>query len=401
MVPAERQASSVHSVENSSHDSLDDYPQSYDRIHLSNIPDYTGGNMLTYLYAMPVLSPGRSSYVTSTCLRNPPRFRSYAHFDNEYIGMSSVADIQKTFHVRLEKEQDNQQDVLPKSLLGSIGPDNLIGQGYQKWRKSRPSSKGLSSLVPRQTLETWLYRLFLKIAIPVSRRIEDLTLIYSPLNLTVFIRLCAHLSNVGYPAHWLNTVLHNICSGKIQTKARPPRSNPLLIREAKADMAVLEQSTSPFAAEMSTLVSMGEVLLPFGILSHHVPAPKSIRRYEVSFSDVEKRVGNVATFVLVLFNIGLLPPATRNLRPYLLSDETSDSSTQARLFRSEGSHVISTWSWTPSSKTASFWMREDVMSALRRDSWAISIWRSDDWDYQTTPEPSELIRDTGEIWMRE
>lgn len=38
-----------------------EYPHVYDRIHLSNIPDYIGGTLTSFIYALPLTLPGDSS----------------------------------------------------------------------------------------------------------------------------------------------------------------------------------------------------------------------------------------------------------------------------------------------------------------------------------------------------
>ena len=85
----------------SAYSELEEYPKMFDRTHLSNIPDYIGGTLTSFLYALPLTWPDKSSYITATCLRNPPRFHSVAHFNNEYIGLSAPSKLEKVFHVRM------------------------------------------------------------------------------------------------------------------------------------------------------------------------------------------------------------------------------------------------------------------------------------------------------------
>lgn len=80
---------------------LNYYPKMYDRVHLSNIPDYIGGTLTSFMYALPLTWPNKESYITSNCLRNPPRWQSIAHFNNEYIGLSAPSDLEKTFRARM------------------------------------------------------------------------------------------------------------------------------------------------------------------------------------------------------------------------------------------------------------------------------------------------------------
>ena len=97
---------------------------------------------------------------------------------------------------------------------------------YNRWYH-QAVSREYKNLMPKAKLQTWLYRLFLKTALPVDKyMITDWELIYSPLNLTYFFRLCAHLHSIGYPAHWLSEVVSNLLSGTITTTARHHAPSP-------------------------------------------------------------------------------------------------------------------------------------------------------------------------------
>lgn len=96
----------------------EEYPRVYDRIHLSNIPDYIGGTLAWFLYALPLTHAGDGSYITSTCLRNPPRFKTEAHFHNEYVSLSAPSDLAKVFRVRSSGSCDPELDKMASSVLG-------------------------------------------------------------------------------------------------------------------------------------------------------------------------------------------------------------------------------------------------------------------------------------------
>lgn len=100
------------------------YPRVYDRIHLSNIPDYIGGTLTSFLYALPLTYPGDSSFITSTCLRNPPRWKSEAHFHNEYIGLSAPSDLAKVFRVHSSGSHDPEVDQSMAALAEFAQPMN-------------------------------------------------------------------------------------------------------------------------------------------------------------------------------------------------------------------------------------------------------------------------------------
>ena len=254
-------------------------------------------------------------------------------------------------------------------------------------------------MLSRDNLELWLYRLFLKLAIPKDRFPRSYELIYSPWNLSVYIRLFVHLNEIGYPAHWLSAILSNICSGAISTRARPPRSEPLKISESKADMPVLKQSTTPFVAEMTTLLSMYQVALPFAVVSNQLLRIDSIRKYVLRLDKAPlEPCCEPPSFVLGFFDRKLLPPTIPDLRAYLLGDETSDRPPD---IRERGLHVLTTWIWSRAEKTISFWFPQDVMEDMKRGKWAISIWRTDIWHFQHRLEEMSKVQDTGIRWVSE
>jgi len=250
----------------------------------------------------------------------------------------------------------------------------------------------------REKLETWLYRLFLKLTIPAHKQaIQSWVLIYSPLNLTIFYRLLFHLSNVGYPAHWLSGVLDNLLKGRIITTARPPRSEPLKIKETKTSMPGLSQSVQPFVAELSTLASIWQSALPFGVLSTEIPRTQDIRKYRINFTGVSGYVDNTAVFVLA-FHQALMLPSQRSFRTLLLDDEEGQKSPQISTLRKEGLHIVTTWEWSRSSKTATFWLRRDVMEEMQRgSSWRVMMLRTDNWEKQSGSQKLNAV-DTGETW---
>lgn len=367
-----------------------EYPHVYDRIHLSNIPDYIGGTLSTFLYAMPVTIVGDDAYVRARCLRNPFNFRSMSHLNNEYLGISSESDLESVFQTRL-----GEHDGIEPAPLGS----------YANWHHSQKKSLPFPKLMPRARLEVWLYRMFLKIAIPVPRQIKDMELIYSPLNLTVLFRLVQHLSEAGYPSHWLSQVLANIMSGTITTNTRPPKSNPLKLREVKGESrnTCLTQSTGPFVAEMLTLASVWSSFLPFGLVGCQISSTQDVKKYEINFRHTKNGgQGIIACFVLVFVDDRIfksIPASKRsNMRQLFLPDETIAQGAAEKRLHEKGMHVVSTWEWSKDSKNATFWMLSDIASEMR-DHWSVRMIRTDDWSIASeTVLLREGLVETGEGW---
>ncbi|SMR47986.1 unnamed protein product [Zymoseptoria tritici ST99CH_3D1] len=350
-----------------------DYPQLYDRIHLSNVPDYIGGTLTSYLYALPMVHPGPQAYITSTCLRNPPRFSSAEAFDAEYTALHKPSDIEKIFHVALERTQDYNMD----AMLGMMPMC-----AYLRWHHQEVSTE-YKDLMPRPQLETWIYRLFLKLVLPVAK--EDTvsnTLIYCPLNLTGIFRNLAHLQAIGYPAHWLSDILSSILSGSITTTARPPRSEPLKPKEIDTVFPTRKQTLAPFMAEFSTLASMWQQY-PLGATSNFVPLDK-IKQYTVKFPKTNFSVRTWPGFILVFHKKTLSERIASNLRQYLLNDEVGFKNNKtAWILREKEIHVLSTWEWNRKETTAKFWLRSDVVEGMKRDGdWCVTVWRTDNWRAQ-------------------
>ncbi|KAI1288840.1 hypothetical protein F5Y03DRAFT_401508 [Xylaria venustula] len=76
-------------------------PKEYHVIHMSNIPDYVGGALTSFMYAVPLLKQGNGTGLTSNVLRNPPQWKSIDQFNAEYLLMHDRDLIRKHFAVKL------------------------------------------------------------------------------------------------------------------------------------------------------------------------------------------------------------------------------------------------------------------------------------------------------------
>lgn len=86
------------------------------------------------------------------------------------------------------------------------------------------------------------------------------------------------------------------------------------------------------------------------------------------------------------------------IRDSLLTDELADTSMQARELRERGLHLVSTWLWDEGTRTATFWLRSDVVESMRKPcGWEVAVWRTDNWVCQGSLEDVALVRDLG-VW---
>ncbi|KAK0113882.1 hypothetical protein ONS96_014733 [Cadophora gregata f. sp. sojae] len=92
------------------------FPCLFDRIHSSNIPDYNGGHLSSFLFAIPLLKRVITSRAMSNCLRNSPRWSSMDDFVAHYQCIPDEDTLKKL----------TQTDI----ILGDVGPYPLAEYAY-------------------------------------------------------------------------------------------------------------------------------------------------------------------------------------------------------------------------------------------------------------------------------
>jgi hypothetical protein len=260
-----------------------------------------------------------------------------------------------------------------------------------------PSTSELSDLYSREQMEKWLYALNMKVALPTPRPSHnDMELVYSPLNLSIFFRVLSTVHKNGYPAHWLADILSTILNNRVSTTARPPRTYPLRISETKKALPTAHIDLEPFMPEFRTLAALWLAELPFGLItSAPIPPPTKITRYSITFSETSWNGDTkLPVFTLLLadiINIGSIP---RDIRRFLLSDEQGSQDAKARQFRKQCA-VITTLEWDMKGKTATFWLDRDSAEKFKETGWYGMILRTDNWSVCSRPEDLRRMK-TGE-----
>lgn len=355
--------------------------------------DYVGGILAPLEYAQPLLKDGGSTFQYN-CLLNPPKFKSQEHFMSEHLLISSKQEIRDHFCAEMFDQYDGESDM--------PGMPFYLGQQYWAWKLSSTTTKlPWGKLMSRARLERWLYAHFLKICLPARRDIDDGAPVYAPLNLTAFMRLIVRLAERGYPSHWLGAVIENLTSGAIKTTARAPRKEVMDVDDVTKMHPARQISVAPWVTEFTTLVAIWRGLMPFGFV---VPnggqvTLNDVWEYSVTFRDfnVQRVQLCIPHFVLYFHNkeLGKVP---RSLRTTLLDDEVGDDSEQAKKVRAEGIHVVATFKYVTDTRTASFWMRQDIADGLRQGDWSVSVWRTDSWTKQVDEVPASTHLVKGRPW---
>lgn len=379
----------------------EDYPTVYNRVHLSNVPDYTGGVLSALLFAAPITHEsidGRDTFAFK-CLRNPPAFDKVDDYNSEYNLLPDDSSTQKVFPYKFQR----------KANLRFVPPGMaMIAEDYMHW--SNLSTKiEFDRLMDRPTLTAWIHSLLLKIAIPAQRMVPDTLLVISPFNLTVLFRVLLHLKGVGYPIHWLSEILTNIITNPLETRATHVSSVPVTAADAKQMLdksrPLRKISLKPFMADLTTLTSIWLPALGFGLFKGHelLPKPTDIRKYAIDFTYVRFENAFEKTNVLVFMDTSLLGHTGPliPLRPLLCQQDRDvrDSIPSPAELREKGLHVVTTWEFNTEAKQATFWMREDIIKSMGtgRADWYVGIWRTDSWDIAAHPVPL-VVRDLGCSW---
>ncbi|KAK4209000.1 hypothetical protein QBC37DRAFT_378517 [Rhypophila decipiens] len=335
------------------------FPKTFDRIHLSNIPDYVGGPLNPFLFARPLLKPLPDVSVCFNNLLNCTSFADMDQFNAEYTLLPNESLISKQFQL--------------KRQLSPPGVHGFVQEDYMKWDLVPPTGRPLpfeKLPMSRPQLEKWLHAWFLKICLPYPRGQRDGYAIHSPFNLTVLLRLMAQLHEVaGYPAHWVAGILRTLCSDSVTTTARPPVRLITTVADLSKTYPPKKMNVSPYNAELTTL-------------------PQDVVECKVLFKGGFKGDDGLrmSRFMILLWNKSLLGKPPASLRG-LLSCEDANS---AKILEKKGMHVVSTFAYSVPAQTASFWLRTDVVDRVMEDSkntpgdgWVVYIWRTDSWAAQS------------------
>lgn len=387
-------------------------PGRYDAVHMSNIPDYVGGPLTTFVHGLPLLRRDRASQMTANVLRNVRQWTTHAGFLCEYLLLDDRQRIEDTFAAALAETSAQAE----KKLDGMVVAGGGAVMGYPfRWQRTSTAPLAWHRLLPRPELERWVHAHVLKLCLPAPRPERDDNLVFAPLNLGFVFRLVAHLHRRGYPAHWLAGVLSALSTGTVTTRARAPRAVVVDGDSARRVHPPREMSLRPFVAEFRTLLALWRRLLPFGTQVADeavVPGLQSIHEYRMSFRCCDGidalRATQIsqAVFLLVFWNknvTGASPPLI-GLREVLLDDGDSPSAHQ-KIHSMDASefpvHVLSTWTWKSDASVATFWFADGVVEDMLTQAghWEAYIYRSDSWRVVIGPLP--ISRDTlirGKPW---
>lgn len=348
------------------------FPSKFDAVHMSNIPDYVGGPLTTFLHGLPLLR-NDSSEMMSMVLRNTTVWTTHDQFLAEYTLLADRRRIYDHFGTDMSDKSKATEKQLSGMMMNSGGC--VMALKYN-WKRGHAFPLPWSKLLTRQEMKKWVYANFLKLCLPFKREVAGNDLVIAPLNMTTFLHLVVHLHRVGYPAHWLGEVLATLYEGEITTTARVPITLITDVDQARHVYPLQKLCMQPFTAEFGTLLAIWRPLLPFGLIlpNETLPALSTVKQFKITFSpryppptDLER-----PHFVLVLKNTSFIIES--DLRSSLLDVTSFTAETEDSI------HIISTFQWETATSTAMFWLDEGIINEILQEcDWEAYIWRSDTW----------------------
>lgn len=244
----------------------------------------------------------------------------------------------------------------------------------------------VDKLATRDELRDWLYSVFLKIAVPAISpsgpcRLEE------PLTYTTLIQLMQYLVvDVGWPGHWLSSVLDNLLGDNVVTTARPASNLPVNPSVRKANKTEARLHLKPFLPDLETCIATSLSFLPFA-LSYQVDT--DVHRYFTTLDLLEAEY--VSPYEIRRNtdgpNLGML--FTRKIDNVLtiLADlhrlietgvgSNADGSVTAT---ADDFCVLQSLTLDNLSGRISFWLSAKRMNRFVNDNWSVCLVRLDTWE---------------------
>ncbi|OTA64603.1 hypothetical protein K449DRAFT_463652 [Hypoxylon sp. EC38] len=378
------------------------FPDRYDRIHMSYVPDYAGGPLPVFLHGMPILRHDKASEMTFAIALNQEQWATRDQLLVEHFLLADNPKTMETFATTLTEDPFYIDDVITG---GSLHSDEPLMKCPLSWSRTSCEPLPWAKLMPRQELERWLHMHFFKICLPF-RRIDTLSHdLFTLSNTVIFFRLLIHLSRTGYPPHWLSGVLASMCDGEITSQARAPRVKIVGKAEVERKYSKRKISIRPFIEEFKTLLVIWRRLLPFNLLQdeNQLPPIDTIREYKLRFTWPETLTSVYHPVItLVLWNVGDNGAIPRQrLREALLDDEKPDARYKGISRQPGRVHVISTVKFNSAAKTASFWFADaPIQSMVSGGShWEAYIFDTNTWVVLSEPVPvTRPNLERGDVW---
>ncbi|KIJ65506.1 hypothetical protein HYDPIDRAFT_130715 [Hydnomerulius pinastri MD-312] len=227
----------------SDHTRPTEFPRTFTRAWLSNVPDYTHGPMNMALYMLPSLQNGEGAATAANSLLNVGLWKNGDEFCHTYT-LLTPDDFIRFFGFKLVSNDPFQGFIIMSNK-----------------KLPRP----LSELASRDELTTWLTRVLLCILVPGTPGVQQVRA-RLPNNLVSFVALLLRLQEIGYPGHWLSEYLQILLSNSLVTKVLPYEGKwPIPMSEITRRGPKHPVFMYPWHAELETILASAYGGIPFGV----------------------------------------------------------------------------------------------------------------------------------------
>ncbi|KAJ3551566.1 hypothetical protein NM688_g4626 [Phlebia brevispora] len=219
-----------------------DFPKSFVRMWLSNVPDYTNGLLGTAVHVLPSLDASPEAACGWNSFSGTASWKNADHYN--YAHVSSHHEVPRNLGLKVIHSQ-----IVMQSL--SI--------------KTEPLPRPLSALASRQELTAWLTRVLFQILMP-GKTAPPPTRITLPNNVNAFIHLLIHLHSVGFPAHWLAGFLQNMLSGSMVSDIQSYQDfYPIPLEERHRRVPSRKVRLDPWLLDLENALAIVYDALPFAV----------------------------------------------------------------------------------------------------------------------------------------
>ncbi|KAF8319923.1 hypothetical protein DL93DRAFT_2164114 [Clavulina sp. PMI_390] len=353
-----------------------DGPALFDRIHLSNVPDYTGGPLTAFMDLSGILKSHRTAFITFCCLLNPTSFSQRGDGSN-----ASKLEHDRYIHSGILLDEIGSVYGFKREL-----PLDYMGH-YMVF--SRDLSISNKPQVTRDRLARIIYDVFFKTVAPIEWTTMSPLTIRQSLNLQNWFRFIIFLAEQNYPWHWLSEIIDGMLDGKISTVARPPTSLPHPIPSnlgSAAPQRVETISLAPFVHELRTFSALWAPTFPFSLASPHVPPTSELRTCQLKTKAIQETyfIPTVPTYCLKFYR----DQATAFRKGQINLLNTTETSNLV---------FISTIDFHYASRTVTFLVTRAALTQLQQEGWYVGLWSFIEGQFVAAPKSCTTVKEVGGV----
>ncbi|EGG17640.1 hypothetical protein DFA_08636 [Cavenderia fasciculata] len=339
-------------------------PIMFDRIHLSNVTDHTG-YITPFTEIAQLLKRKDYSYICFAILLNVSFWKDMNELVYSYTGIQNIGDF-------------------PKYL----GFKKLYGDLFTEYTYWQPVDSP-KELATKEEITQWIFNLFVNFGIPAPMNPSQICIINSPNNLSAIFKVLTRLNEIGYPIHWLTSILESLLCGAINTTATIPGQR--VIKYIKQYMR--KYNILPWQLELSTLTGLWTERHGIRINSptaiYKVPYPGQVQHYRIPIQMINEFIpfsgGSVIVSTLVAVIEYPSMPSDRKIQRFDPMDFDSspfDDTIRNSLVEIKHANwlqIVSVCSWNDVTRQLDFWMSKVEFQKLTQLGCTVAVFRNDSW----------------------